>query len=827
MFRDIYGYSLPAADIAGEVNRLLAMHPRLVVTAPPGAGKSTLLPLAILDRLGDGERIVMLEPRRIAARQIARRMADMLGEKVGETVGYRMRLDSMVSRKTRIEVITEGILARMLADDPGLEGVSVVIFDEFHERSLACDVALALARRSQDVLRPDLRIVLMSATMDTDVLCRALDAPLVESRGKLFPVDIVHSREEADSMNVAEAVARAIRNAHGRHEGDILAFLPGEGEIRRCADMLSNGLGNTHVYPLYGMLPFEEQRAAIAPSVKGERKIVLATSIAETSVTIEGVKVVVDSGLCRRPVFDPRSGMSRLETVMISLDMADQRAGRAGRVAPGTCYRLWSLGTEQRMVLARVPEILESDLSSAMLEIAAFGERIGDIPWLDAPDSSNVAQAAALLESLGATGSDGRITAHGRELARLPCHPRIGQMLLKASDAEYKALAADLAALLDERDPMGGIAGSGLDLRVAELRKMRGRSAGGAWTQILKASQQYCRIAGVRPDNSAPDPYKIGELLAAAYPGRIARAWQDGRGRFQFPDGSIAAVDENDILSSCEWIVACSVNPKKDGAGRIFLAAPVSVEDIRDMAETRDRIFWDGRKGCVSAQREVRLGAILLETSMLHDITAEKTVEVICSAAPKDGLSMFDFSDKVENMVRRISAVAAWHPEMELPDVCADALFGRAEEWLPLYIGNARTSAELKKINLCEVIWGLLPYDMQQAVDRLAPEYVTVPTGSRIRLEYRQGADAPVVRVRLQECFGLLDTPRVDDGRLPVLMELLSPGYKAVQLTSDLRSFWSGTYFEVRKELRRRYPTHSWPDNPLEAEAVRGVRRKI
>ena len=367
---------------------------------------------------------------------------------------------------------------------------------------------------------------------------------------------------------------------------------------------------------------------------------------------------------------------------------------------------------------------------------------------------------------------------------------------------------------------------TGIDIRVAELRKNRRKGSGGIWGRLAKEALQYCRISGVGTDDSAADPYRIGELVAAAYPERIGKAWKEGRGRFQFPDGSIAAMDEADMLSSCEWIVACSINARKDGDGRIFLAAPLDREDVMAMAQTRDRVFWDNRQGCVSAQRETRLGAIVIGTVPLHDLSKETVIGVMCEAAGRDGMSMFDFSDKAFGMIRRISAVSAWHPELELPDMSPEAVLGRAEEWLPLYAGNARSVQELKKIDMCEVIWGLLSYERQQEVERLAPEYVTVPTGSRIRLEYRQGADAPIVRVRLQECFGLLDTPKVDDGRLPVLMELLSPGYKAVQLTSDLCSFWNGTYYEVRKELRRRYPKHSWPDNPLEAEPVRGVRKK-
>ncbi len=863
--------ALPAFEIAETVNRVLTENPRLVITAPPGAGKSTLLPLTMLAGLDGGEgldggdgrdepdgcdrqggrdgcapksRIILLEPRRLAARQIAQRLSDLLGEEVGGTVGYRMRLDTKVSVRTRIEVVTEGILTRRLVQDPGLEGVAIVLFDEFHERSLTADVALALTQQAQALLRPDLKIVLMSATMDTERLCTALDAPLVESRGKMYPVETVYWTEEANATNAAELTARAVRMAHAKHPGDILAFLPGEGDIRRCAEFLSSGLGDTQVCPLYGMLSLAEQRTAILPRSDGGRKIVLATPIAETSLTIEGIRVVVDAGLYRKQVFDPRNCMSRLETGRISLDMADQRKGRAGRVAPGVCYRLWRPGAEINMAPTRRPEILEADLAGTALEVAAWGTPFEDMPWLDCPEPARVAQAQTLLQTLGALNRQGRITAHGRELSKLPCHPRIGRMLLCADTREEKALAADLAALLEERDPMGatGMAGAagamgatgtmataetGIDLRVSALRAQRRRDAGGLWGRFAKSARQYGRLVGAEPDNASADPYAMGKLLAVAYPERIGKAWQGGRGKFQFPDGGIAAMDEADTLSSSEWIVACSLNQKPGGTGRIFLAAPLALEDLTDLLETRDRLSWDAKQGCVLAQRERRLGAILAETRPLQDVPKEKRIEAIVEAAAKEGLSMFDFADEgVENLIRRISAVALWHPELNLPDVRVEAVLKRVGEWLPLYIGNARSAQELKKIDMREVIWGLLSYEEQQTVERLAPAYVTVPTGSRIKLEYRQGAEAPVVRVRLQECFGLENTPKVDNGRLPVLMELLSPGYKAVQLTSDLRSFWSGTYFEVRKELRRRYPKHYWPDNPLEAEAVRGVKRK-
>ncbi|MCR5070909.1 MAG: ATP-dependent helicase HrpB [Bacteroidales bacterium] len=866
---------LPVMEIAGAVNEALAGSPRLVVTAPPGAGKSTVLPLTILEEIrrsepandGKGDpandgKIIILEPRRIAARQIAERMAALLGEPVGRTVGYRIRFESRVSAATRIEVLTEGILTRMLVDDPALEGIGVVIFDEFHERSLQSDVALALTREAQSLLRPDLRILLMSATIDTEALCRELDAPLIESAGRMFPVEVKHTPEEATPENVAERVAHWVRVALREHDGDVLAFLPGEGEIRRCAELL-DGI-DVSLYPLYGLLPPEQQRAAIAPSPAGSRKVVLSTPIAETSLTIEGVRVVVDGGFCRRLVFDPQNALSRLETVRISRDMADQRSGRAGRVAPGVCYRLWSPATQARLAATRVPEILEADLAGTALDAAAWGEsQLAALPWLTPPPAAHVAQARQLLELLGALDEAGRITPHGQALAALPCHPRIAQMLLAASgpetDAGHKmgpqrareeirrsepandgkgmpandgknSLAAEIAALLEERDPLASLEGdASLTTRLDALHRA-GRN--GRWGRITQMAEQYRALAEKsakdekrEPANDKRDPYTIGRLLAAAYPERVAKALPEGRGHFQLATGERAAVAPEDALAACEWIAVASLSVRPGGEGRIFLAAPVDPEDLPELIHTRDRVAWDSKAGAATARRERRIGSLLVDAKPLSEGVRELLTQAICEAAQKDGTAMLDFSDEVGNLQRRVAAVAAWHPELELPDLSTEAVLCNAPNWLPPFVGRATTAAELKKIDLCAALWSLLDYSQQQAVERLAPSHIAVPTGSRIRVEYRQGAEAPILRVRLQECFGLLDTPRVDDGRRPVLMELLSPGYKSVQLTADLRSFWSGTYFEVRKELRRRYPKHAWPDNPLEAEAVRGVKK--
>jgi len=816
--------SLPAAAIAGQTDTLLREHACVVVTAPPGAGKSTLLPITILEGIGRG-RILMLEPRRLAARQIAERMAWLLGESVGQTAGYRVRFESKVSSSTRIEVLTEGILTRMLEEDPTLDGVSAVIFDEFHERSLNCDLALALTRETQHQLRPDLRIVIMSATIDTDAICRALDAPQVEGKGRMFPVEMLRTAPEATADNAAEAVAHAVRQAHGEHEGDILAFLPGEADIRRCADLLGTALGDTEVCPLYGMLPPEAQRKAIAPGKC--RKTVLSTPIAETSLTIENVRIVVDSGLFRKPVFDPQKGLSRLETVRISRDMARQRAGRAGRVSPGVCYELWSPGTDARMEETRRPEILEADLSSMMLSIASWGGCEAEaLPWLTPPPAFSLRQARNLLQSLGAIDGTGSITAAGRRMAALPCHPRISHMLVEAGSPQARALAADIAALLEEKDPMAQD-GTDLSARISELRRARSdRREGRVWSRIGRIAAQYRALIHCAEDNSDPDPYAVGALVARAYPERIARAHDDGCGRYLLSGGGTAAVGREDPMSACDWLAVASLNAVEGADGRIFLAAPLDPQDLGDMRTERDNVAWDTRRGAIVAQRETRIGGLVISARPLSDVPRDEIVRIICDAAAREGRSMLDFSDGVANLQRRVAAVAAWHPELSLPDLSAEAVLARSAEWLPPFLGKATTVQELKRIDLTQALWTLLDYSQQQAVDRLAPTHIEVPTGSRIRVEYRQGAELPVLRVRLQECFGLADTPRVDDGRRPVLMELLSPGFKPVQLTQDLRSFWSGTYFEVRKELRRRYPKHSWPDDPLSADPVRGTGKR-
>ena len=882
--------SLPASQIAVGVNEALHTNSSLVVTAPPGAGKSTLLPLTILSSLGEGEKILMLEPRRLAARQIAERMAQMLGEQVGETVGYRVRFESRVSKRTRIEVLTEGILTRMIVDDATLDGVSVVIFDEFHERSINSDLALALTRQAQQIIRPDLKIVIMSATIDASNICVALQAPLIESEGRMFPVELHYADEDTDPRDIAAAAASTTIEAYKKYEGDILVFLPGQAEIERCYELLSksqpinttpsqpiNTTPSQHlntsggalvssapttshhltIHPLYGNLSPEDQRHAIAPSAPGERKIVIATPIAETSITIEGVRVVIDAGLCRQVVFDARTSLSHLETVRISMDMATQRMGRAGRVAEGVCYRLWTKASEHLMAEQRKPEIEEADLAPMVLDTAAFGESDAEaLPWLTMPPRAGVFKAKELLTALGAIDKNGNITSIGKRMATLPCHPRIARMILattnlttstpqgvhlsqvhqqhlttSTSHHNNTSLACDIAALLEEKDPLSETSGTDLTLRLSALRAARRKKQLGRWQRIAKIAAEYRRMAHTDEDNRDPAPTEVGLLVAYAYPERIAHS-TNSIGGYRLASGANVQLDAADQQSAHSWLAIASLYSAPGTTGRVFLAAPIAPDDLeKEFVKEVDNIAWDTKQGCVVMQREQRIGKLTLSQKPIHDADKERLKGIVCEAMKKDGLTMMAWSEKaVEQVQRRVAQVAAWHPELALPDVSTEHLLSTAADWLPFYLeegGRVKTSVqELRKLNLADIIWNILPYEAQLEVDRLAPTHIEVPTGSHIRIDYRSGAEAPVLSVRLQECFGMERTPCVDDGRQPLLMELLSPGFKPVQLTQDLASFWQGTYFEVRKELRRRYPKHYWPENPLEAEAVRGVKRK-
>lgn len=760
----------------------------------------------------------MLEPRRLAAKTIALRMASLLGEDVGQSVGYRIRFENRVSARTKIEVVTEGILTRQLQQDNALEHVGLVIFDEFHERSLHADLAMALCREAQQVLRPDLRVMVMSATLNMPQLTALLKCPVVESKGKQFPVEISYTGD-ADETLLPELTARTIYQAIEKHEGDTLVFLPGEGEIRKCEELIKNHLSEFSIHALYGQLPPQEQFLAIMPNKHGRRKIVLATSIAETSLTIEGIKIVVDSGFARVSRFDTRSGLSRLETIRISKDSADQRAGRAGRLSSGVCYRMWTAATNARLAEHRVPEIMEADLAPLMLDMALWGVNdVQQLTWLSAPPKAAIAQATETLEQLEAL-KNRKITEHGKQIHRMACHPRIAHMLLLAEDLRTKQLATDIAAVLEERDPLPRESGIDLNLRIEALRRARKNNSLSRFTRIEKNAASYRKMLNIDPNNDPVDPFETGLALAHAYPERIASARPGNNAQFQLANGRIAAAGHKDDLAHEAWLAVAHMD-LRDGLGKIFLAAPLNPKDLLPLVKEYDNVVWDTRKGGLVANKELRIGSIVLQAKPITNINEEQLVNAISEAVKTEGEHLLNFDEKMLQLQNRILSLQKWNPDQPWPDVSTAYLLETNKSWLGPYLQNVKRTDDLKKIDLSETLVHALEWDQQKALDNLAPVKIEVPSGSKINVQYFPNGATPVLSVRLQEVFGLSDTPCVNGGKTKVVMHLLSPGYKPVQVTSDLKSFWNNLYFEVKKELQRRYPKHSWPDDPWSATAV-------
>lgn len=820
-----FDIDLPVTEIINEIRSKLINENTLLVNAPPGAGKSTLLPLALFEEIWlQNKKIIMLEPRRLAAKTIAWRMASLLNEEVGQTVGYRIRLDTKVSKQTKIEVVTEGILTRMLHSDNALEEVGLVVFDEFHERNLQADLAMALCREAQQVLRPDLRILIMSATLNMPQLQQLLKAPLIESKGRQYPVEVIYAGE-ADETLLPELTARAVVKAVNEQPGDALVFLPGEGEIKKCADILSSLLSDFKIHPLYGQLPQHEQQAAIFPNKQGKRKIVLATSIAETSLTIEGIKIVVDSGFARTSRFDVKSGLSRLETIRISKDAADQRTGRAGRLNAGVCYRLWTMATHNRLAEHRVPEIMEADLTSLVLDMAKWGiSDINQLTWLTPPPKASLNQASDTLHQIAALENN-RITEHGKQVHQLACHPRIAHMLLKAETVEMKQLATDIAALLEERDPLPRDSGIDINLRIEALRRERKNNSGNRFARIEKNAASYRKLLQIEVSNTVYDAYDAGLLLAFAYPERIASARPGNNAPFQLANGKIAVAGHKDDLAHEAWLAVANMD-LRDGLGKIFLAAPLNPKDLINMVKEEDTIVWDTRKGGLLANKELKIGSIILKSKPLAKPNEEQRVIAICKALEKEALSLLNISENFTRLQNRILSLRAWNEQDNWPDVTNNTLFANAQTWLSPYLTNVREPEDLKRVDLAEALLNSFDYEKQAALNKLTPTTFEVPTGSKIAIEYFAHGGTPILSVRLQEVFGLSDTPKLNNGKIKVNLHLLSPGYKPVQVTSDLKSFWDNLYHEVKKELQRRYPKHAWPEDPWTATAVAKGRSK-
>ena len=823
---DPFSFDLPVSEIIPEVKKHLSSSNSLIIQAPPGAGKSTLLPLALLDEPWlAGKKIIMLEPRRLATKSIAQRMADMLGEDVGKTVGYRIRFESAISNQTRLEVITEGILTRMMHQDNALEEVGLVIFDEFHERNLFSEVALALAREVQQVLRPDLRILLMSATIDAEQLSQLLGSKVIQSQGRQYPVE-VNYLNEVDEYAIGEDTARQIIPLTKKHQGDFLVFLPGQGEIKKTEEILKRALPEDVIVPLFGQLSPSEQNRAILPHPSGKRKIVLSTDIAETSLTIEGVRVVVDSGFAKSNRFDARSGLSRLVLHRISKDSADQRSGRAGRLSSGHSYRLWSKATQAQLAEYRTPELLEADLTSLVLDMKAWGkDDIRSMTWLTPPPAGTLALSEKVLEAIDAV-EDGKLTDHGKEIHQLPVHPRIAHMLIYAKRMNQLALATDIAAVLEERDPLPADAGVDLNLRIDALRKFRDRGVSmSRIKKIEKVAAQYRRLFNIQPENKPADPWATGLLLAYAYPERIAAARPGNNAQFQLSNGKIAQIGHRDDLAHESWLAVAHVDAR-EGMGKIWMAAPLNPKDLAPMLKTKEVLEWDRKKGGLIAHSEIRIGAIILGTRPLQKFDKSLAKQAILEAIQEEGQFLLDWNEEVLQLIFRVQSLKKWNPDQNWPDWSVETLCQTSPDWLEPYLENISKNEDFKKLDLSQILLHSLSFEQQQLLESLAPSKITVPSGSQISLEYKEEGGTPLLSVRLQELFGLLDTPKVNQGKVAVLIEMLSPGYKPVQLTQDLKSFWANGYFEVKKELKRRYPKHEWPEDPISAEAVRGVKKR-
>lgn len=828
--------SLPIDEILPALVEQLSRRPNLVVQAPPGAGKTTRIPLALLDQSWlAGRRIIMLEPRRLAARAAARRMAETLGEEVGETVGYRVRLDTKVGPKTRIEVVTDGVFTRMLQNDATLDGVGAVLFDEFHERSLDADLALALCLEAQGALRDDLRLIVMSATLDGEAVARLLgDAPIVTSQGRAFPVDIRYL-DKQPTGSIEDAVALTIRRALVSETGSQLVFLPGMREIRKVESLIGELPKDVDLAVLHGDLARDEQDRAIAPSPAGRRKIVLSSAIAETSLTIEGIRVVIDSGLARAPRFDPRRGMTELATIKVSRASADQRAGRAGRLEPGICFRMWT-EADQRLLKAQTsPEIEAADLAPLALELAVWGVAdAASLPWMTLPPVAALAQARDLLMRLAALEPSGRIASHGRAMAQLGVHPRLAHMMLTAKQAGEGPLAAAVAAVLSERDILRSAPGTRdsdvkarVDLLVRERTDLpHGLTIDrGALANVRASAKQLARTLKV-PDR-IESAAATAEMVALAYPDRIGQRRSGSTGQYRLSNGTGAAFRSVEPLAACDYLAIAEL----DGAGpeaKIGRATALTLSEIEqafgDQIETVAAIAWDAREEIVVARRERRFGALVLAQERLANAAPEQLAAAMLDGVRTLGLAALPWSREAESFRQRVLFLRRQFGE-EWPDLSNEALTEDLADWLGPYLGGITRRGQLSKLNMLEILRARLDWSQLQALDELAPTHLDVPSGSRIPLDYETGED-PVLAVRLQELFGLTETPRIAGGRFALLIHLLSPARRPIQVTRDLASFWTNTYEEVKRDLKGRYPKHYWPDDPLIAEPTARAKRR-
>ena len=805
--------SLPVAAVVPELFTALDASPQVLLTAPTGAGKSTWLPLRLLEHGGIKGRIILLEPRRLAARNVAQRLAELLNEKPGETVGYRMRAQSCVGSQTRLEVVTEGVLTRMIQRDPELTGVGLVILDEFHERSLQADLALALLLDVQQGLRDDLKLLIMSATLDNGRLQQLLpDAPMIISEGRTFPVERRY-QPLAAHLRFDEAVAIATAELLRHESGSLLLFLPGVGEILRVQEQLATRVGGDVVLcPLYGALTLAEQRQAILPAPQGKRKVVLATNIAETSLTIEGIRLVVDCAQERVARYDARTGLTRLITQRISQASMTQRAGRAGRLEPGICLHLLAKEQAERAAAQGEPEILQSDLSGLLMELLQWGCTDPEqLNWLDTPPAINLQAAKRLLQMLGALEGD-RLSARGQKMAALGNDPRLAAMLVSTKNDDEAASAAKLAAILEE-PPRGG----STDLAVAFSRNQP------AWQQ---RSQQLLKRLNVR--SGQPDIALLPLLLAQAFADRIARR-RGQEGRYQLANGMGAMLDADDALGRHEWLIApLLLQGSASPDARILLALPLDIEALMqtcpELLQQSDTIEWDEAQGTLKALRRSRIGQLTVKVQPLAKPSEEELHQAMLNGIRDKGLSVLNWTPEAEQFRLRLQCAANWLPEYDWPAVDEDSLLNTLELWLLPHMSGVHSLRALKALNVGQALRGLLDWSMLQRLDSELPAHYTVPTGSRIAIRYHED-NPPVLAVRMQEMFGEANTPTIAQGRVPLVLELLSPAQRPLQVTSDLSAFWQGSYREVQKEMKGRYPKHVWPDDPANTAPTRRTKK--
>jgi ATP-dependent RNA helicase HrpB len=814
---------LPVLTVLPELRKALRKG-HVLLSAPPGSGKTTAVPPALLHEswLSD-KNIILLEPRRLAARAAARRMSFLQGEPVGQGVGYRTRLDSKVSASTRIEVVTEGILTRRLQRDPELQGVGLVIFDEFHERNLQADLGLALCL-DLCILRPDLRILVMSATLDCRELISIMEnCQLIEAHGKCFPVELCHLHPISNSFSIARLTVRAILHALHQNRGDVLVFLPGAGEIKTCQRLLVAADTNCSILPLYGNLNTRDQDLAITPSMNGRRRIILSTPIAETSLTIEGITIVVDSGFARRPRFDPATGLDRLETVRISKASAEQRRGRAGRLGPGICYRLWDKTVEYSLQDFSPAEITLSDLSALVLDLALWGVRDPrELKWLTLPPEGAWQMAKSLLQSLSALDQEGRITNAGRKLARLPLHPRLGHMLLRAKKQGLGATACLLAALLSDRDICRGknsLTDIGERVRFFTGQKNNDSAAEfdrALCQRIAHQARQWRKFLGC-PALEKISPDECGQLLAFAFPDRIGVLREKSRDRYLMAGGRGAILPPGDLLAGNRLLIFPHLDAGK-GEGKVYLAAPLSLDELKafhpHLLYQKKEMQWDDSSSHINLRQSTYLGKAVVESSPLTEIDYDQLLCLFLQGIQQTGASCLPWSKKARALQARVESLRFWKIG-EWPDFSDTGLLNDLQ-WLAPYCLKMRRLNQLAQLDIHSILLSLLPWDKQKELERLVPERFLVASGSQVKLDYNPG-HPPVLAVRLQELFGQTETPEICNGRIPVLLHLLSPARRPVQVTSDLASFWHNTYPQVRKELAGRYPKHHWPDDPLVA----------